>query len=485
MDKEKRAPAILIIDDEELLCKTLTTIIRNKGFRVKSTALGREGLSLLGEGFDVVILDIKLPDISGIEVLKTIKKIHPEISVIMITAYTTVEITVSVINEKAFAFFSKPFEVDALLKAIDDALTEKQAQEKKERQFKNLSLIYRISKEMEGMIELHSIAFLAAQYFCEVTKRDTCAVLLFDAEEKEFFFGALHGVDDENKKINKKRFKLNAQMYERLIINKNAILIPEMKSSPDILQYIPVEKPKALFIFPLVTDERVVGLAVFPGREKFILTDEELETITAMSFEVALYLDNANRYLHLKKSYLDTVSRLVNAIENKNAAGKGDSEEVSELAVAVAEKLNLPEKMVEMVKFAGLLHDVGKIAISEQILLKKEQLTYDEHEKLKMHSIIATRIISHMDIDQQLVSMILYHHERYDGSGYPEGLLGERIPVGARIIAVCDAYKAMISERPYRKKLDKKEALKELIRCSGSQFDPVIIKVFFELLPEE
>jgi len=474
--------ALLIINDESILTRSLTAILQSKGFAVRSTPFGKQGLEWLEEGFDVVLLDLKLPDLDGIEVLKQIKKKFPGVVVIVMTAFASIDDFSSIIKKGAYSYISKPFEVDELQDVISRGLKEKSEELQKNRLLNEFSLLYKISKEMEGLIELHAIANLAARYLIEVVPLDICAVLLFDKEKKEFFFGSLSGTDKKIDNLSYKRFKLGKEMSKRLIKQHSAVLIPQIKTKPDILKYIPVDEPKSIFIFPLVAREEIVGLALFISKTEAKLKQQSLKTVTTISDEIAKCIDNANRYLELKHSYMEAVAALIHAIEGKDKFQKGHSEVVAELAGLVAVAMKLPPENVELIKIAGLLHDIGKVAISEQILLKKEKLTVDEHLALKMHTIISSSIVRRVDKDNKLLPIVLYHHERYDGSGYPEGLRGEAIPIGARILTVCDAYKAMVSERPYRKGLAKEEAIAELKRCAGTQFDPVIVSVFIETL---
>jgi putative nucleotidyltransferase with HDIG domain len=271
-------------------------------------------------------------------------------------------------------------------------------------------------------------------------------------------------------------------MQEKLVKQRNVVLIPELKSMPDILRSIPVSNPRALFIFPLTAADTVVGLALFIGCRPGTLPEDDLEKITTISREVAGCIENATRYLKLKQNYLGLVTALVKAIEEKNFCYKGNSEVVAELAARVAQKMKISSDDIELIRIAALLHDIGKIAISEQILLKKEALTSEELIKLKMHSIVSTGIVRRIDGDNKLAPIVLFHHERYDGSGYPEGLRGEAIPLGARILSVCDAYAAMTTSRPYRHERSSQEAIQELRRCAGTQFDPGVVKVFLQLL---
>jgi putative nucleotidyltransferase with HDIG domain len=474
--------SLLIIDDESILTKSLAAILQSKGFAVKSTPFGRQGLEWLEEGFDVVLLDLKLPDIDGIELLRHIKKKFPETVVIVMTGFASVDDFSSIIKEGAYSYISKPFEIDELQDVISRGLSQKTEEVQKNTLLNEFSLLYKISKEMEGMIELHAIANLASRYLIKIIPLDVCAVLLFDKEKKEFFFGSINGTERGINHLLYKRFKLGPEMSKRLIKQHDAVLIPDIKTKPDILKYIPVDEPKSLFIFPLVAGEQLVGLALFISKTEAKLEQKTLKTVTAISNEIAKCIKNANRYLELKHSYMEAVAALIHAIEGKDKYQKGHSEVVAELAGLVAAAMKLPPENVELIRIAGLLHDIGKVAISEQILLKKEKLTVDEHVALKMHTIISSSIVRRVDKDNKLLPIVLYHHERYDGSGYPEGLRGEAIPVGARILTVCDAYKAMISDRPYRKGLAKQEAVAELKRCAGTQFDPEIVKVFIGTL---
>ncbi len=477
---KKSNPSILIIDDETIVSKTLTVVLQEKGFDVRSTCFGKQGLEWLDEGFDLVLLDLKLPDIDGLDVLKTIKHRYPFVAVIVMTAYASVKTAVAIMEQGAYSYITKPFEVEELIASVKKAINLKLEENSKDKLLTNLSLFYQISKEMEGIVELQGISLMAARYLREISKIDVCAILIRVKNKSEFWFAALDGEDQGNSDLACKSFKLDKQMYDRLVREKNAVLIPELKTKLEILSYIPLRNPKSLFVFPLNTDSKVVGLAMFVGSQNLKLKQDILETITTISNEVALCIDNANRYLKLKDNYLETVKSLVKTLESKDDFNKGYAEAVSGLAVIIAKKMNLEDAAVENIRLAGFLHDIGQIGISDKILCKKDKLSSEEYLKIKMHSLASANIIQNLDEEKRLAPIILYHHERYDGSGYPEGLRGERIPLGARILAVCDAYKAIISPRPYRSGMSAADAVKELDRCAGQQFDPYVVRIFLD-----
>ena len=187
-------------------------------------------------------------------------------------------------------------------------------------------------------------------------------------------------------------------------------------------------------------------------------------------------------YTKMRKIYLETMRALAAAIDAKDPYTKGHSERVTEMAIALAQELNLPEQQIEDLEYAALLHDIGKIGIDERILGKNGGLTSEEWEKIREHTLIGAKIIEPVKFLKNSYQAIYYHHERYDGSGYPAGKKGEEIPLFARIIAVADAYDAMNSDRPYRKKLSEDEIIQELREQAGGQFDPEVAQALISIL---
>lgn len=187
-------------------------------------------------------------------------------------------------------------------------------------------------------------------------------------------------------------------------------------------------------------------------------------------------------YSKMRKMYLETIRALAAAIDAKDPYTKGHSERVAEISVVLAQELNLSDRDIENIEYTALLHDVGKIGIADNILGKNSSLTSEEFDKIKEHPIMGAKIIKPIDFLKNSYEAIYHHHERYNGKGYPDGLKGEDIPILARIISVADAYDAMNSDRPYRKKLNMDKILKELKDQSGKQFDPEVAKALISIL---
>jgi HD-GYP domain-containing protein (c-di-GMP phosphodiesterase class II) len=188
------------------------------------------------------------------------------------------------------------------------------------------------------------------------------------------------------------------------------------------------------------------------------------------------------KYAETRDLFFGTVSALSQAIDAKDGFTRGHADRVSRIAGAVAREMGLGEAEIERIELAGMLHDIGKIGVEDRILMKPMRLDADEQELMRRHPIYGASILEPSAALRPLVQMVLHHHENFDGSGYPEGLRGEGIPLGSRIIIVADAYEAMTSDRIYRKAIGHERALDQLNKYKGIQFDPKIVRSLEQLL---
>lgn len=210
--------------------------------------------------------------------------------------------------------------------------------------------------------------------------------------------------------------------------------------------------------------------------ESGIKSIEQMKTIQKINEELRDKNDE------LEKAYLDTIGILRQTVEAKDPYTRGHSDRVSEFAVLIGTKMGLDEKTIHILKIGGLFHDIGKIGIPDSILLKESKLSDDEYSQIKNHPTIGAHILGNATVFQDIIPIVKYHHERYDGRGYPSQLAGTDIPLIARITAVADAFDAMTSKRTYRDSLPIEKVKEEIERCSGTQFDPEIAKVFLDIL---
>jgi putative nucleotidyltransferase with HDIG domain len=177
--------------------------------------------------------------------------------------------------------------------------------------------------------------------------------------------------------------------------------------------------------------------------------------------------------------HVKTLTRLARIIDTSHTCRRRHCYKVERHALLISKKLGLPDKEIKIIKVASILHDIGKIGIDLTIIKKPGKLTNDEWASVKIHPMIGANIIKQLGFLDEIVPSIMYHHARFGGGGYPDpAMSGKNIPIGSRIISVVDAFDAMTSDRPYRKAMSVEQAQAELLRCSGSQFDPEIVNVF-------
>lgn len=259
---------------------------------------------------------------------------------------------------------------------------------------------------------------------------------------------------------------------------------------------------------PLITRDKVLGVLILCSFEKEHFTARDGQNVSILASHGAVAFENAMLYEDLKRTYFSIINALTSAIEAKDEYTRGHSVLVSKFSVAIATEMGLSPSMVESIQIAGLLHDLGKIGVPEEILAKKGKLTENEYHLVQAHPEIALKILGPVefphfvkqasytetspeltlslfeqaDLSSDVKLMIYHHHEKYAGGGYPKGIKKDEIPLGARILAVSDTFEALTADRPYRKAFSLNEAKKILLQISNEQLDSEIVKVFLKIL---
>ena len=211
---------------------------------------------------------------------------------------------------------------------------------------------------------------------------------------------------------------------------------------------------------------------------------DEINVIVTSAIEyIELKEHNKSLVNDLKDLFSGTINAIVEALDAKDSFTLGRSRRVTFYSLKIAEELKLSKHLVGELELAGLLHDIGMIGVNDEILYKTDKLTQEEYDEIKKHVAHGIRILEDINQLKEVIDIIRYHHEHYDGTGYPYGFKGEEIPLLSRIISITDAYDSMVSNRAYRKSLTTDEAVKVLKELSGIQFDPEITKIFIEILP--
>ncbi len=235
-------------------------------------------------------------------------------------------------------------------------------------------------------------------------------------------------------------------------------------------------------LVPLVRDDRPLGIII--GTEKIDSSDlssVDSKLATSLGQSVGIFLENAMLFEDVQDMFMGTLRTLVSAIDAKDTYTCGHSERVAWLGRELAEAAGLDAQSTQRLYLAGLLHDIGKIGIPESVLAKPGRLTDEEFDIIKTHPRIGARILQDIRQMQDLIPGVLYHHERFDGGGYPDGLSGENIPLFGRVLCLADSFDAMSSTRTYRAAMDRQAVLEEILNCAGKQFDPKLAEVFVNI----
>ena len=240
----------------------------------------------------------------------------------------------------------------------------------------------------------------------------------------------------------------------------------------------------AFAIAPIELDAGRLGCIAVAVPEEGEFTDRHLGLLAGVAHQAKLALTNAASFHSLETTFLETVEALANALEANDEYTSSHARWITDLALKVGKGLGLDAQQLKRLELGALFHDIGKIGIPEAILSKPGPLTEAERRLIETHPELGERIIAPIDRLEEVRPIVRHCHERYDGAGYPDKLAGKDIPLESRIIFVCDAYHAMTTDRPYRKRLSKVEALRRLDQAASTQFDPRVVEVCKQVLAE-
>jgi len=311
-------------------------------------------------------------------------------------------------------------------------------------------------------------------------RSDDGSLMLLDPEEGVLTIKKAHGLDEDI--IRKTRIRIGEGIAGMAALNGEPVIV---NGNADKFKNKEREKRDGVnsICVPLKNKKGIIGIISLNRRvDSGPFTEDNLKILSTMAHEAASAIENASLYRDVHESYLSTIRALASALEVKDPYTRGHSDSVARWAVAIARRLEMSHQEVEGIEVAAILHDIGKIGIREDILNKHGKLDDGEWAEVKKHPELSCKIINGINFPWDIKPIIYAHHERYDGNGYPVGLRGEEIPLGARIIAVADLYDAMTSDRAYRRGLSREVVIKELKRVAGTQLDPGIVEIFIGML---
>jgi HD-GYP domain-containing protein (c-di-GMP phosphodiesterase class II) len=273
--------------------------------------------------------------------------------------------------------------------------------------------------------------------------------------------------------------RIGNQLIAMLARHKGPLIINDLAADKNFNWL--AKHVQQLMAIPLLREDVVLGCLFALGKSDGDFDSQDSKLLNSIANESAIYIENAMLFDDVHGLMMGLLHSLTSAVDAKDAYTCGHSERVAMLGRELAVEAGLGEAFAERAYMTGLLHDVGKIGVPESVLQKTGRLTPEEFEQMKKHPQIGARILSDIKQISDMIPGVLHHHERYDGQGYPAGLVGENIPLMGRIICLADCFDAMTSNRTYRKALPLEIAMTEIRRCSGTQFDPGLTEAFLRI----
>ena len=344
-------------------------------------------------------------------------------------------------------------------------------------------------KQLNSNLALHEVFQNILEQMIEFVKAEAGTLWVVDNAHSEIIASAALGPVSNT--ILNVRMKKGEGIVGKVIATGMPELIADVSIHPNWAQRVDNSSnftTKSMITVPLVAKGQVLGaLQLLNKRDTMFFDEEDIHLATILANQSALALQNSQMYEEINLMFLSMIQTLVKSLDARDPYTAGHSERVATYAVWIGKRLGFEEQTCEQLYKAALLHDIGKIGIPDHILLKRERLTNEEFTTIKEHTVIGADILSNMEPKQSLtyaVQTARSHHEKIDGKGYPDGLKGDEIPLFAKIVGVVDAFDAMTTVRPYSKGMQYELAAAELIRCKGTNFDPLIVDAFTSFLEE-
>jgi putative nucleotidyltransferase with HDIG domain len=465
---------ILVVDDEEMIRDLCVHILSAEGYGVTAFSNATDALKELTRSpADLLITDIKMPGMDGLELFEKVKEQNQDIVTVFITGHGTLDTAIESLMRGVDAFVLKPFTQEELLGAVERAVNRSRLKKENIR-LKALIPLFEISKLLVTEIDLAHLFKIITEVLVQEFAVDRVSLMLTDETSGSLMIRASHGLAADV--ALKARRKMGEGVSGLVLKYRKPLIITAGKhSDPEVMAAINLENmPASSMAVPLIGKNKLFGVlnvAKFSGRP-FSVSD--LQVVLILSSQVVTAMENAALYEDLRENYFRTVQALVAAVEAKDPYTRWHSTNVAKYAVAIARDIGMSPSQLEEIHIAAILHDVGKIGISELIISKPERLSREEFDVMKDHPAHGIRILEPIGFSAAITNAIYQHHERYDGKGYPQGLAGEEITLAARILNVADTIDAMVSERPYRGTISSEEVLIELEKESGQQFDPQV-----------
>ncbi len=464
-------PSILVVDDSTLTRGILREELEAEGYEVHLAEEGDGALQMAADlRPDLVLLDVTLPGLDGFEVCRRIKRddATSHIPVVILSSRNELKDKLAGFEAGADDYLTKPFFTKELLARVKTTLRARETLESSRRLGQlYLEMLFSIGSAITSPFKVDDEVEIILRQALVAVQARRGSILLVDPEQGSLEVKGVQGYGQESGPRLKERFRIS---------DKLPLVTPDGPDAPLGIRVYEDPARRTVFV-PMVAKERLIGGIEIDleGRpRRFSANDQKL--LYALTSQAAIFIENARLERDIRSMFLSIIVAMASAVDAKDAYTHGHSLRVARVALVVAQQLGLVRERMEPLLLSGILHDVGKIGIPDDILKKPQRLSAEEYEVMKGHPLAGARLLGNIRALEEVLPGILHHHENWDGSGYPDGLAGEKIPLAGRIILIGDAFDAMTTDRVYRKGMSVPSALQELRDNAGRQFDPSLVR---------
>ncbi|MGH7277625.1 MAG: HD domain-containing phosphohydrolase [Candidatus Rokuibacteriota bacterium] len=466
---------VLVVDDNASILRFLAATFTASGCFVSQAGAAEEALTKVADQtFDLIVSDIKMPGLSGLDLLRAVKGRQPSTPVVLITGAPSVNSAIFGLRHGAYDYLPKPFaaqDVEQLVQRVkrDRAKHDGQlpypagvAEEMARREF-GVEVLFKIGELALRGLEPADFLDMVLDYTVQSLHSDAALLLLRDED------GSFKANQKGHPALVNHLLTTLQSSFEQVVTTGGGETVSLTASGH------PVDAIAA--VIPGIGKSMAIVCLARDARNSAFLPDEK-DLLLGYARTGAVALQKILLRENLEKNIIDTIAAFVTAIESKDLYLKGHSARVSLYAREIAATMSMPDEQTLVICRGALLHDLGKLVVVDALLQKPGRLTEEEYALVKSHAAVGDKILKPLRFLAREAQAVRNHHERYDGTGYPDGLKGEDIPLIARVVTVADAFDAMTSTRPYRAALPLERGQAEIARGRTSQFDPVVADAF-------
>ena len=494
--------AILVVDDAPDVRKIVGDVLRILGYPYEEAADGVEAMALIrGRRFDIVLCDIRMPGMGGLEVMAEARKIWSDMPFILITGYDGEYSYDQVMAAGAQDFVTKPFTHGELKTKLGRILKERglahenvRLLEEQVRLNQKLSTVLGVAKDLSSELDFDRLFPLIISKVTEVMRAERTSLYIIDRDRRELWTKVAEKVDEI-------RLPLGRGISGRVAETGEIINVPDAWDLPYFDRSFDLKnnfRTRAVLCVPISnrSGERIAVVQLINKVGGGAFEQDAADFLVSLASSAGIALENSFLLDELEASFEGAMRTLAATVDAKHPLTAGHSQRVTEYALLIAREMNLSENEQVAIKYAGLLHDIGKIGIKDSVLLKDGPFTPEERAEMDNHPAKTRSILETFHFPRhlrQVPVVAAYHHERVDGKGYPYGLSGEQLPLGSKILAVADVFDALTSRRDYPKYtngemmgfegMPPEKVIHILEADSGSHFDPEVVSALLRCLP--